>query len=304
MSNLTYIVMPGTRHIPSKTASTAEVQVEEFPDGETSIRLPYGSVQDIKDKDIVLVGSCHSALASENFLAAAYEIASLGPKSYTVFNTYFRHARSERVVDHKAALAKFQARQWSGLGRVYPGVRLVFAELHKDTITNYFEGPVHTENRCFLDDLLIEYLIHHKGYQELHQPVFATVDEGGIFQARRLASTREVGFASIVKHRVSGTETHIMKVEGDDVNGRDVLIIDDMISTGGSMVNAAKAYFERRALSVRVLATHGVFSGNAVDKMKDAGISCVYVTNSHPNAVAAAKENPDFVKMIQVPFSF
>ena len=266
------------------------VTVEVFPDGETAIIVPEVTPYD----DVVLVGECSSALASETFLAAAYEIASQGPKSFTVFNTYFRHARSERKVDDKATLAKFQARLWSGLGRIFPGVRVVLLDLHKDLIVDFFEGPVHTQNKSFLG--VLESRVH----EELHNPVYATVDEGGKFQARRLAEIANAGFASIVKKRQSGTETKILSVEGDEVKDRDVLIIDDMISTGGSVAKAAKAYLERGARRVVVIAAHGIFSENALVLMQEAGVSKVIVSDSHPNALRCQDLAPDFIEVVSI----
>lgn len=255
------------------------VKVEQFPDGEFSIEVPALN----QDDDIYLVGECSTALASETFLAGAYEIAALGPRKLTVMNTYFRHARSERETDGHAALAKFQARQWSGLGRVFPGVRLFFVDLHKDLILNYFEGPVHVHQMEFRSVLAER--IRKDAHARIFNPVYATVDEGGVHVARQMATYDKAGFAHIEKHRISGSETKVVKVLGDSVEGKDVVIFDDMIATGGSVIQAAQAYRERGARDVTVAATHGVFVGDAVAKIDASGvIDRVYVTDSHPNS--------------------
>lgn len=272
------------------TVEGSTLQVEVFPDGETSIRVPDRH----RNLDVVLFGECSTVQASEAFLAAAYELASRGFRSLTIFNTYFRHARSERRVEDKVAMAKFQARQWSGVGRVFPGVRLVFVELHKDLILNFFEGAVVTENRSFIPQL--ERIVRND-FPNLVNPVYATVDEGGVYAARQLATARGAGFAYIEKHRISGSETHVHRVLGDSVVDRDVVIFDDIISTGSSMVKAAAAYSKLGARNVYAAATHGVFVEDAINKLAGSPIRCVFVSDSHPNAELAAAQQAGFLRV-------
>lgn len=291
------ICMPGSQPYTQWGCDMVDVQV--FPDGEIAIAIPSNGVS---GNDITLIGNCATAQASEAFLAAAYEIAAQGPKSFTVINTYFRNARSERADGKWAALAKFQARQWSGLGRVYPGVRLEFVDLHKDTVMFYFEGAVVTHNYAWRPRLESAVWLHSEGLAT-NRMVYATVDDGGVYEAKRLADNAKVGFAHIQKKRFSGSETKVLNVLGDRVKGRDVVIFDDMIATGGSMIKAAQAYKERGALRIIVAATHGVFAGDALDAMVNSGvIDKVFVTDSHPNARKAAKSHPKLIHLIDLKF--
>ncbi len=282
-----YIALPGVTDLVKET-----VAVETFPDGETGITVPDIAATD----DIVLIGNCHSAQAAETFLASAYEAASHGPATLTVVNTYFRHARCERKFGSQAVLSKFQARLWSGLGTIFPGVRLVFLDLHNDLVLSYFEGPVRTSNLSALP--LLERKMQVL-WGPLTNPVYATVDFGGVHEARKLATARKCGFAHIDKKRLSGTETEIRDVHGD-VAGCDVVIFDDVISTGGSIVKAANAYMERGALSVRAVAAHGLFTNNAVAKLRASPVKGVLVTDSHPNAARAQDQASDFVFVYQL----
>lgn len=270
-----YISLPNTNRFADEY-----VEVVCYPDGETSITVPEIGISD----DIVLIGSCPTAQASETFLAAAMEIASYGPASLTVVNTYFRHARSDRKVGRQAVMAKFQARQWSALGVSYPGVRLVFVDLHNDLVLSYFEGPVRTSNLSVLP-LLEKEACGLWGLSD--DVVYATVDLGGVYEARALAENRGCGFAHIDKKRINGSKTVIRAVHGDNVNGRDVIIFDDMISTGGSLIEAAAAYRERGARRVYAVACHGLFVGDAVDRLLQSGIEAILVTDSHPSAMEA-----------------
>lgn len=282
-----YIAMPGATPLAQEY-----VVVETFPDGETAITVPDIGIDD----DIVLIGGCADAQESESFLAAAYEIAAYGPRTLTVVNTYFRHARCERKFGKQAVMAKFQARQWSGVGVIFPGVRLVFLDLHNDLVLSYFECATRASNVTALP--LLERKMQ-KLWGDIVNPVYATVDYGGVHEARLLAEARGVGFAHIDKKRLSGSETQIREVHGD-VNGCDVVIFDDVIATGGSIVKAANAYAERGALRIFVVACHGVFVGAAVAKLRASPVQGVFVTDSHRNAVAAHAQATDFVHVYQL----
>ena len=238
-------------------------------------------------------GGCPDAQASETFLAAAYEFAHRGPRSLTVVNTYFRHARCDRKFGDQVVMAKFQARQWSGLGTIFPGVKLVFLDIHNDMVLGYFEGAVRTSNVSAQS--LLECQVRHL-WGDLTNPVYATVDNGGVHRVRPLAAAKSVRFAHIDKVRLSGSDTLVRSVHGD-VNGCDVVIFDDMIATGGSLVKAAQAYKDRGALHVFAVATHGIFADGALSKIRDAHIEGVLVTDSHPNAVASMEGNKRFLSV-------
>ena len=283
-----YIAMPGATPFAQEY-----VTINTFPDGETAITVPDIHSVD----DTVLIGGCPTALESESFLAAAYEVAAQGPRSLTVVNTYFRHARCERKFGKQAVMAKFQARQWSGIGVIFPGVRLIFVDLHNDLVLSYFECATRSSNISALP--LLERKMQHL-WGDLVNPVYATVDYGGVHEARKLAEARAFGFAHIDKIRISGTETKIREVHGDDVYRCDVVIFDDMISTGGSLVKAAEAYKARGARRVFAVAAHGLFGGAAVARLMASPVEGVLVTDSHPNASLAHEQATDFITVYQL----
>jgi len=113
--------------------------------------------------------------------------------------------------------------------------------------------------------------------------VLATVDEGRAAVTRKMADARGKGFAFIAKQRLSGTETQVRAVHGD-VDGKTVLIVDDMIATGGSLVKAAQAYKERGAKAIYAVATHGVFCDPAPTVLHEAPIERIWVSDTHPGA--------------------
>ena len=283
-----YIAIPGTNSLADEF-----VEIGTFPDGETAITTPDIGGRD----DIVLVGCCPDARTSETFLATALEIAAQGPHSLTVVNTYFRHARCDRKFGRQAVMAKFQARMWSSLGVAFPGTRLIFLDLHNDLVLSYFEGPVRPSNLSALP--LLDRKLH--SLWDLEDAVYATVDYGGVHEARRLAEKRGCGLAHIDKKRISGSETEIRAVHGAAVDGRDVVIFDDMISTGGSLIKAAEAYKNRGARRIFAVAAHGLFVDNAVIRLRNSEIEAVLVTDSHPNASRAFQQcDREFIHVYQL----
>ncbi len=106
-----------------------------------------------------------------------------------------------------------------------------------------------------------------------------------------------VNGAFVFKRRTSGEETQITSISAD-VKGKYVIIYDDMIRTGGSLIHAAEAYLEAGAKTIAAVTTHGLFSRGGLEKIKQSGLfECVYCTDSHPNAVLM--EN-DFLKIKSV----
>lgn len=281
-----YLPTPGYEHL---VPATLGAEFLRFPDGELSITL-----QPVVGKDVVVVGGCHDAEASETLLALAHEVARGNPATLTVVNTYFRNARSERSVHGEAVMAKFQADLWSGLGLVFPGVKLVFIDLHTDLILNYFHGAVRTENRSrVVHDLLFRAALD--GCRD--EVVLGTVDEGKASQIRKLAAATGNGFASIAKQRLSGSETRVIEVHGN-VDGKRVVIFDDMVSTANSLANAAEAYRSRGAVGVVACAAHGVFAPSAVDRIRRSCVERLYVTDSHPNALSARDSLPERIVIV------
>tara|TARA_Y100000310_G_scaffold279517_1_gene298664 strand:+ start:591 stop:1463 length:873 start_codon:yes stop_codon:yes gene_type:complete len=268
------IAMPGYEIGEKQTT----IEIVTFPDGEQAV-----GVLDVAGKDVRLYGGCFDANSTEVFLAAAYELARRGPDSLTIYNYYFRNARCERRFGDQAVMAKFQAQLWSGVGRLYPGARLVLLDLHTDLVLNYFEGAVFPHHVTAIPMLLDKAFAANS-----EDRILATVDTGQIDEIRIQAERLGVGLAYIEKRRLSATETEVEGVYGDPVEGKHVIIVDDVIATAGSLCNAAAEYAKLGAKTVSALAAHGLFAGDALTKLADSPIVRVDVTNSHPAATSAA----------------
>lgn len=257
------------------------VGLEVFPDGEQTV-----SVNEVEGRDVRMYGGCYDAASTEAFLAAAYEIARRGPDSLTIYNYYFRNARCERRFENQSVMAKFQAQLWSGVGRLFPGTRLILLDLHTELVLNYFEGAVFASHVTAVPMLVDAFFEDHTGPRD--EWVLATVDTGQMASIRRQAKERGCGFAYIDKIRYSATKTRVAGVFGDEVEGKHVLIIDDVVSTAGSLCKAAAEYTERGALTVSACAPHGLFAGKALANLDASTLVRVDVTNSHPAASVAA----------------
>lgn len=113
--------------------------------------------------------------------------------------------------------------------------------------------------------------------------VMASTDAGRAKWVESLANDLGVNAAFILKRRLKGDHTEVSAINAD-VSGKTVIIYDDMIRSGGSIINAAKTYKEAGAAEIFVIATHGLFVNNGLQKMKDCGfISKIICTDSHPN---------------------
>jgi ribose-phosphate pyrophosphokinase len=127
--------------------------------------------------------------------------------------------------------------------------------------------------------------------------VLASTDAGRAKWVESLANDMHVNGAFVFKRRISGDETQITSISAD-VKGKSVIIYDDMIRTGGSLVNAAAAYREAGATDVAAVTTHGLFSNGGLERIRKSGLfRCVYSTDSHPNAMAL---RDDFLKVKSV----
>jgi ribose-phosphate pyrophosphokinase len=186
----------------------------------------------------------------------------------------------ERTVNQgEVVVAKTRARLFSSIPPAGLGNRVVLLDLHSDGIPHYFSGdvhPVHLSARSLLLDEIRR--VGGNGF------VLGATDAGRAKWVESIANDLGVEGAFIFKrrHRDGTTEAAAMNA---DVDGRKVVIYDDMIRTGGSLIGAARAYLEAGATSTAAVATHGVFPGDALAKLEGSGLlTHIVCTDSHPRA--------------------
>lgn len=190
------------------------------------------------------------------------------------------------------------ARLLADLIQLNPAVRHVLTfDLHSDQEQGFFTIPV---------DNLLAAFVHAPHFKRLYcgdcsRVVVVSPDFGGLVRARRFAELLEVPIYTINKRRLKPNEAEVLGFVGDDITGKDVVLYDDMIDTGGSIVAAAKEVRKRGARSVTAVATHRVFSGKdsitAEQRLKDAGIKAV-VTESIPCPPEYTEKHSDWLTVL------
>jgi ribose-phosphate pyrophosphokinase len=195
-------------------------------------------------------------------------------KRITVVTPFYPYARQDKKHRGREPIS---ARLIADLFKTAGADRLMAVDLHTSQIQGFFDGPV---DHLFALPLLAQYV---RGRVEVARLTIVSPDAGRVRVAERWTDALGSPLAIIHKRRDPHVpnEAHVSEVVGD-VDGRICVIVDDMIDTGGTIVKAADALFDNGAAEVLVTATHGVFSGPAMDRLKNSRISEVIVTNTLP----------------------
>ncbi|WP_194775949.1 ribose-phosphate diphosphokinase [Pararhodonellum marinum] len=254
-----------------------EIEFRLFPDGERYQRIMTA----VSGKNVVLLGGTISDSDTMEMYDLAYAFIKYGAKSICLVIPYFGYSTMERAVKSgEVVTAKSRAVMLSSLPRTSLGNEFVFFDLHSEGIPYYFEGQV-LINHIYCKPIITKVSL------ELASPgfVMACTDAGRAKWVESLANAMGVNAAFVFKRRISGTATEVTSISAD-VKGRDVVIYDDMVRTGGSLINAAFAYKEAGAQKIITITTHGLFSDDAITKIQESGIiEKVITTNSHPNSL-------------------
>jgi ribose-phosphate pyrophosphokinase len=260
-----------------------EVETRHFPDGERYLRIHTDS----NDRDVVVLGGSISDADTLTLYDLACATVGAGARTLTLVIPFFGYQTMERSVNEgEVVVAKSRARLFSSVPPAGLGNRVVLMDLHSDGIPHYFSGdvrPVHLSARSLLLDE-----IRRVGGTEF---VLGATDAGRAKWVESLANDLGVEGAFIFKrrHRDGTTEAASMNA---DVNGRKVVIYDDMVRTGSSLIGAARAYLDAGATSTAAVATHGVFPDDALAKLQKSGLfTHIVCTDSHPRAHELASES-------------
>jgi len=273
--------------LASELAAGAELEAGEiersiFPDGERYFRI----TTDVNDRDVVLVGGTTSDAVTLELYDLASTIVENGAATLTLIAPWFGYSTMERAVKRgEAVTAKTRARLFSSMPPSKLGNQIVLLDLHSEGIQYYFEGglhPVHVYGKPVIEELAREL-----GGADF---VLGSTDAGRAKWVESLANGLGVPAAFVFKRRRGPEETEVTAVS-TRLAGESVVIYDDMIRTGGSLINAARAYRDAGAGSVAAVATHGVFTGDALKKIRDTGLfTAIACTDSHPNARRLEKD--------------
>jgi ribose-phosphate pyrophosphokinase len=259
-----------------------EVVRKEFPDGERYQRV----ATELADRDVIIVGGTIDDANTLELYDLATTAVRAGAYRLTLVIPYFGYSTMERAVrPGEAVTAKSRARLLSSIPEASRGNQVFLLDLHVATIAHYFEGairPVHVYGKPIVMEAA-----RRLGGEGL---VLACTDAGRAKWVESLANDMGVQAAFVYKRRLDGATTEVSGVSAQ-VAGKRVVIYDDMIRTGGSLINAARAYKDAGASAIDAIATHGVFPEDSIAKIRATGLfGKLVVTDSHPRADAQASD--------------
>lgn len=246
-----------------------KASVTTFSDGETRVEIN----ENVRGMDVFIIqSSCppvNVTLMELLIMIDAMKRASA--ERITAVIPYYGYARQDRKVAPRAPItAKLIADLITAAG----AHRVLSMDLHAGQIQGFFNIPV---DNLFATPVLLDYL--KKNYQ--NDIVIVSPDTGGVERARAFARRLEASLAIIDKRREGPNEAQVMNIIGH-VREKKVIILDDMIDTAGTVVQAAAALKEAGALEVSVCATHPVLSGPAIERIERSDIREVIVTDTIP----------------------
>ena len=257
--------------------------IKKFSDGEIYIEIN----ENIRGNSIFLVQSISSP-ANDNLMELLICIDALkrsSAKNITAVIPYFGYARQDRKVVPRTSIS---AKMVSNLITKAGADRVVTLDLHSGQIQGFFDIPV---DNLFATPIFAR---HARKKIKSKKIICVAPDVGGTERARALGKLLGVGLAIVDKRRPKPGKSQVMNVIGD-VKDQTCIIVDDIIDSGGTIVNAAKALKERGAKEVFVYITHGVLSGDAVKKIKNSVIKNLVITDTIDNV-----EKTKNVKNIEV----
>jgi ribose-phosphate pyrophosphokinase len=267
----------GTRVARLAAVERGELERTVFADGERYLRLKT----EVEGCGTVVLGGTISDSDTLELYDLACGVVEGGARTLTIAIPYFGYGTMERAVrPHEVVIAKTRARLLSSLPLPGSGSRVLLLDLHTEGIPFYFEGALRAVH-------LYGQAATLEAIRRLGPEAVGCTDVGRAKWVERFANELGVPAAFVFKRR-DQTLTEVSAVCAQ-VQGRRVIIYDDLIRSGSSLINAARAYREAGARSVAAVATHGVFPGDALERIEQSGlIEKVIVTDSHPRAVALA----------------
>jgi ribose-phosphate pyrophosphokinase len=253
-----------------------------FPDGERYLRLQ----SDVTGRHVILIGGTISDSATLMLYDLATALVKFGAERLIVVIPYFGYATMERASKSgEVVIAKTRARLLSSLPDANFGNHLVFLDLHSDGIPHYLEGNI-TAAHVYGRRLIIA--AAKKLYGD--EFVLASTDAGRAKWVQSMANEMRVDAAFVYKRRLDGATTEVTAVSAN-VAGKNVVLYDDMIRTGSSLMNAGRAYLDAGAKELVAIATHAVLPGDAWMKIKNSGLfKQILCTDSHPRALELAPQ--------------
>jgi ribose-phosphate pyrophosphokinase len=246
-----------------------EATVKKFSDGEISVQI----TESVRGMDVFIIQpTC--APANDNLMELLIMIDALkrsSAKSITAVIPYYGYARQDRKAAPRVPItAKLTADLLEAAG-IH---RVITIDLHAAQIQGFFNIPA---DNLFGSIMFVDYIRSKK----FKNPVIASPDIGGVARARSYASKLEYDLVIVDKRREKANESEVMNIIGD-VEGKDVILVDDMVDTAGTLVKAASVLKKMGATSVMACCTHGVLSGPAYERLATGELDELVVSDTIP----------------------
>ena len=253
--------------------------IRKFSDGEIYIEIN----ENIRGNSIFIIQSVSSP-ANDNLMELLLCIDALkrsSAKNITAVIPYFGYARQDRkVVPRTSISAKVVANLLTNAG----ANRIVTVDLHAGQIQGFFDMPV---DNLFTTPLFSKFIKRKISSKNL---ICVSPDMGGVARTRALATRLKADLAIIDKRRPAPGKSQVMNIIGD-VENKTCIIVDDIIDSGGTIVNAVDALKKKGAKEVYVFITHAVLSGEAAQKIKNSKIKKLIITDSIDNSSKIKNNN-------------
>jgi len=248
--------------------SLVGAKIGTFADGETSVEY----LENLRGEDVFVIQST-STPVNQNFMELCVMVDAAkrsSSKRVTAVLPYFGYARQDRK---SASRTPISAKLVANLLSIAGVDRILTMDLHAGQIQGFFDIPVDdlSSRPIFVKDIQ---------QQELTDTIFVSPDAGGVVRARKFADAVNGGVIAIVdKRRPEAGASEVMNLIGN-VKGKNAILVDDIVDSGGTLCNAAQAIIDAGAKSVRAYITHGVLSGKACDKIQDSALAELVITDS------------------------
>ncbi|STP12110.1 ribose-phosphate pyrophosphokinase [Helicobacter mustelae] len=254
----------------------SKANVSRFSDGEISVQIS----ESVRGKDVFIIQpTC--APTNDNLIELLIMADALKRSSANSINAvipYFGYARQDRKAAPRVPIsAKLVANLIQGAGIN----RIITMDLHAGQIQGFFDIPVDN----LYGSIIFRDYIRSKNFKN---PIIASPDIGGVSRARYFADQLQLDLVIVDKKREKANVSEVMNIIGE-VQGKDVILVDDMIDTAGTVCKAAEVLKNKGAASVLALGTHAVLSHPALERIEESVLDEVVVSNSIPLRKQSAK---------------
>ncbi|HUY55049.1 MAG TPA: ribose-phosphate pyrophosphokinase [Candidatus Nanopelagicaceae bacterium] len=266
----------------------APMEITRFADGEFDVRIG----ESVRGHDVFVIQPT-SPPVNDNYMELFVILDALRRASASRINAVLPYYGYQRKEKKTRARDPISAKLMANFLQVAGAERMIVLDLHAEAIQGFFDIPV---DALTASKILATHIRARHGREPI---VVVSPDVGGTARARAIARLLESPLAIIDKRRPRDDDIEVLNVIGDVRDSRCV-VVDDLISTASTLAGAAKALRDEGAVSVDVLATHGVLSAGALQRVADAFVDEVVVTDSIPLSPEAAK-NPKVAQVSVAP---